>query len=140
MFLNEDDYKVVCDEDELDVLTRSDAKTRQKAERVAMEEVASYLRPRYDTDKAFSVSGDDRNDMLVQVTANIALYYLAHWLPQSLALDGRQELYDNAIAWLNKVSKGGAMPNLPTYTSDDGETDTSNPMRFGGMPASDYSY
>lgn len=140
MFLTEDDYKVVCDEDELDVLTRSDPATRQKAERVAMEEVASYLRPRYDTEKAFAASGYGRNDMLVQVTANIALYYLAHWLPGGLALDGRQELYDNAIAWLTRVSKGGAMPNLPTYTSEDGQTDTSNPMRFGGMPPSDYSY
>ena len=49
MFLTEDDYRVVCDEDELDILTRSEPETRQKAERVAMEEVASYLRPRYDT-------------------------------------------------------------------------------------------
>lgn len=140
MFLNDTDYKVVCGEDELDVLTQSDPTTRQKAERVAMEEVASYLRPRYDTDKAFAAEGDDRNDMLVQVTANIALYYLAHWLPQSLALDGRQELYDGAIAWLTKVSKGGAMPNLPTYTSEDGKTDASNPMRHGGMTASKYDY
>lgn len=140
MFLNEDDYKVVCDEDELDVLTRSDPAIRQKAERVAMEEVASYLRPRYDTDKAFAAEGDDRNDMLVQVTANITLFYLAHWLPGSLALDGRQELYDISIAWLNKVSKGGTMPKLPTYTGENGETDTSNPMRFGGMTANDYTY
>lgn len=58
--------------------------------------------------------------MLVQVTVNIALYYLVHWLPQNLALDGRQELYDNAIAWLTRVSKGGSMPNLPTYTGEDG--------------------
>ena len=120
MFLTEDDYRVVCDEDELDILTRSEPETRQKAERVAMEEVASYLRPRYDTDKAFAAEGDQRNAMLVQVTVNIALYYLAHWLPQNLALDGRQELYDNAIAWLTRVSKGGSMPNLPTYTGEDG--------------------
>lgn len=140
MFLDEDDYTIVCSEDELDVLTQSDTAIRQKAERVAMEEVASYLRPRYDTDKAFAAKGDERNDMLLQVTANIALYYLAHWLPQSLALDGRQELYDGAVAWLNKVSKGGAMPNLPTYTSEDGKTDATNPMRYGGMAASKYDY
>lgn len=89
MFLTEDDYRVVCDEDELDILTRSEPETRQKAERVAMEEVASYLRPRYDTEKAFAAEGDQRNAMLVQVTVNIALYYLVHWLPQNLALDGR---------------------------------------------------
>lgn len=140
MFLTEDDYKVVCDEEELDVLTQSNTATRQKAERVAMEEVASCLRPRYDTDKAFAAVGDDRNDMLVQVTANIALYYLAHWLPGGLSLDRRQELYDISTAWLDKVSKGGRMPKLPTYTNESGEADTSNPMRFGGMPANDYSY
>ncbi|MEG1673228.1 MAG: phage protein Gp36 family protein [Alistipes sp.] len=140
MFLQAKDYKVVCDEAELDVLTQSDPDTRQRAERVAMEEVASYLRPRYDTEKAFTAMGDERNDMLVQVTANIALYYMAHWLPGQLAFDGRQELYDAAIAWLNKVSKGGAMPNLPTYTGAGGETDTSNPMRFGGMAANKYDY
>lgn len=33
MFLTEDDYRVVCDEDELDILTRSEPETRQKAER-----------------------------------------------------------------------------------------------------------
>lgn len=70
MFLTEDDYRVVCDEDELDILTRSEPETRQKAERVAMEEVASYLRPRYDTEKAFAAEGDQRNAMLVQVTVN----------------------------------------------------------------------
>lgn len=140
MFLNEEDYKIVCDEEELDILTQSDINTRQKAERVAMEEVASYLRPRYDTDKAFSAEGIDRNDMLVQVTVNIVLYYLVHWLPRSLALEGRQELYENAIAWLVKVSKGGVMPDLPTYTNEDGDTDASNPMRFGGMTSSKYDY
>lgn len=140
MFLTEEDYKIVCGESELDILTQSDPNIRQKAERVAMEEVASYLRPRYDTNKAFAVTADERNDMLIQVTANIALYYLAHWLPQGLALDGRQELYDGAIVWLTKVSKGGVMPNLPTYISESGETDTTNPMRFGGMTANKYDY
>lgn len=140
MFLDTDDYKVVCDEDELDVLTQSDTATRQRAERVAMEEVASYLRNRYDTEKAFAAKADERNDMLVQVTANIALYYMVHWLPQGLASAGRQELYDGAIAWLTKVAKGGITPKLPTYTSEDGATDTSSPMRYGGMSANKYDY
>jgi phage gp36-like protein len=105
-----------------------------------MEEVASYLRPRYDVSKAFATTGDGRNEMLVQVTVNIALYYLAHWLPGSMALDGRQELYENAIDWLTRVSKGGAMPDLPTYVGEDGQTDASNPVRFGGMTPSVYDY
>ena len=140
MFLSELDYRTVCDEEELDVLTRSDTTTREKAERAAMEEVASYLRSRYDVNQAFAAEGDERNPMLVQVTVNITLYYLVHWLPQLLASEGRQELYDNAIAWLTKVSKGGATPDLPTYTGENGEKDISNPMRYGCMAASRYDY
>ena len=32
------------------------------------------------------------------------------------------------------------MPDLPTYTGEDGETDASNPMRFGGMKPNVYDY
>jgi phage gp36-like protein len=140
MFLTGEDYRVVCDEDELDVFTRSCVATRKKAEGVAMEEVASYLRPRYDTSKAFAATGDARNAMLVQVTVNIALYYLARWLPRSLGLEGRQELYDQAIEWLARVSKGNATPDLPTYTGENGETDVTNPTRFGSMAPNQYDY
>ena len=139
MFLDENDYKVVCDEEELDVLTRSDVETRRRAERVAMEEVASYLRPRYDVSKAFAATGSERNEMLVQVTVNIALFYLARWLPQRLALDGRQEMYDNAIGWLTRVSKGAATPDLPVHAGENGES-ISNTVRFGGMPPCEYGY
>ncbi|MDR2131008.1 MAG: DUF1320 domain-containing protein [Odoribacteraceae bacterium] len=139
-FITPDDYKAVCDDDELDILTRDDPDTRRKAERVAMEEVASYLRPRHDMDKAYAATGDDRNAMLVQVTVNIALYYLAHWLPSALALEGRQELYDRSIDWLAKASKGATMPGLPTYAGENGDTDTSNPVRHGSMPPARYDY
>lgn len=140
MFIELTDYKTVCGQRELDVITQSDPETRQRAERVAMEDVAGYLRPRYDVEKAFAAQGEARNPMLVQVTVDIALYYLVHWLPQNLALDRRQELYDEAVAWLTRVSKGTTMPDLPTYTGEDGETDASNPMRFGGMPPNVYDY
>lgn len=140
MFIELTDYKTVCGQRELDVITQSDPETRRRAERVAMEDVAGYLRPRYDVEKAFAAQGEARNPMLVQVTVDIALYYLVHWLPQNLALDRRQELYDEAVAWLTRVSKGTAMPDLPTYTGEDGEADASNPMRFGGMPPNVYDY
>lgn len=144
MFLSEEDYRVVCDEVELDVLTQSEGSIRRKAERVAMEEVSSYIRPRYDTDAAFAAQGEDRNSMLVQVVANIALYYLAHWLPGGMSLDRRQILYEQAIEWLTRISKGSAMPDLPTYTNEDGGNTTgigtSGPIRFGSQPRTETGY
>ncbi len=143
MFLSEDDYRVVCDEVELDVLIQSEEAIRQKAERVAMEEVASYIRARYDIETAFAARGEDRNSMLVQVVANIALYYLAHWLPGGMSLDRRQVLYDQAIEWLTRVSKGSAMPGLPAYTAEDGGaagSGTTGPIRFGSQPRTETGY
>jgi phage gp36-like protein len=143
MYLTEDDYSVVCDEVELDVLTQSEEAIRQKAERVAMEEVASYIRPRYDIAAAFAAQGDDRNSMLVQIVANIALYYLAHWLPGGMSLDRRQVLYEQSIEWLTKVGKGSAMPDLPTYTDEGGDTvgtGTTGPIRFGSQPRTETGY
>lgn len=144
MFLSEDDYRVVCDEVELDVLTQSDEAIRQKSERVAMEEVASYIRPRYDVAAAFAAQGDERNMMLVQVVANIALYYLAHWLPEGMSLERRQVSYEKAIEWLVRVGKGSTMPELPTYTDGDGSAEGSvsgsGQIRFGSEPRSETGY
>jgi phage gp36-like protein len=142
MFLSEDDYRVVCDGVELDVLTQSEDGIRQKAERVAMEEVAGYIRPRYDIDKAFAARGDERNSMLVQITANIALYYLAHWLPGGMSLDRRQILYEQVVEWLTRVGKGSAMPDLPTCTGEEGGTaaGTSGSIRFGSQPRTETGY
>ena len=140
MFLTQQDYKGVCDEDTLDVLTQSDEATRQRAEQVAMEEVASYLRSRYDIAKAYAAQGEARNPFLVQITANIALYYLVHWLPQFMGIDARKQLYDDAILWLKQVQGGKAMPDLPTYQSENGDEDINNPIRYGGMSPSQYDY
>ena len=140
MFLTEADYRVVCDDIELDILTQSSPQIREQSERVAMEEVASYIRPKYDTEKAFAAQGEQRNYMLVQVVANIALYYLAQWLPGGLSLDRRQVLYEQAIEWLTRVSKGTAMPDLPAYTNEDGTETPTGPIRFGGKPATETGY
>lgn len=141
MFLQTEDYKAVCDTRTLNVITQSDAANRQRAETTAQEEVASYLRSRYDMAAAFAATGTARNPYLVQITANIALYYMVHWLPQNMGLDARRELYDDAIAWLTKVQKGAASPDLPLYNSTDGtETDTGNPVKFGCMGRNTYDY
>lgn len=141
MFITDIDYSIVCPAESLDILSQSDQETRNRAECIAMEEVASYLRGRYDMKKVFTGIGNDRNAMLVQATVSIALYYMVHSLPQSLGLDNYKELYDDAIAWLTKVQKGTAQPDLPVYTNEDGEeSSASNPFRFGSMPANKYDY
>lgn len=142
MFLTIDDYKPVCSARELDVLQQSDTDTRQRAERVALEEVASYLRTRYDMQKAYAAADDDRNPHLVQICVNVTLFYLVQWLPQKMASGNRTTLYEYAIEWLKSVQKGAATADLPQYTNEDGkaENPVGYPMAAGGMDRAKYDW
>lgn len=139
MFLTIDDYRSVCDDYEFEQITHNDD-IRLTAEAAALEQVASYIRHRFDTDRAFAASGSARNAMLVQCAVNIALWLMIHRLPQNMGHERRECLYDDSIKWLRDIQSGKASPDLPVYQSPDGTGDTHNPVRFGGMPPNRYDY
>lgn len=60
MFLNDDDYKAVCDDFEFETL-QANTDLRLTAERAAQEQISSYARGRYDMARAFRQTGEDRN-------------------------------------------------------------------------------
>lgn len=139
MFLTVEDYKSVCDDFEFEQITHS-PETREAAETAAMEQIASYLRSRYDIERAFAQQGECRNAMLVQCAVNIALWLMVHRLPQSMGHERRECLYNDAVKWLRDVQASKASPDLPLYISSDGSTDTHNPIRSGCMPPNRYDY
>ncbi len=139
MFLTVEDYRSVCDDFEFGQITEN-ADTREKAETAAMEHIASYLRSRYDIDRAFAASGPGRNAMLVQCAVNISLWLMVHRLPQNMGHERRECLYDDAVRWLRDVQASKASPDLPLYTSADGGTDARNPVRSGSMKPNRYDY
>lgn len=138
MFLTVEDYRSVCDDFEFQQITEN-AQTREVAETVALEQIASYLRSRYDIDRAFAASGSARNAMLVQVAVNISLWLMVHRLPQNMGHERRECLYDDAVKWLRDVQASKASPDLPLYLSPDGD-DTRNPVRSGCMSPNRYDY
>ena len=107
-FLSTDDYRVVTCPADLEIICQSSDEIRQQAERTAMEEVAGYVRTRYDIDEAFAKSDVERNPLLVQLTVCIALWWLGQWLPGMIGGEMRQTLYDNAIGRLKDIH-----PRLP---------------------------
>lgn len=138
MFLTLDDYRSVCDSYEYEQIS-GNSEARQSAEIAALEQIASYLRTRYDIARAFEAAGDDRNPMLVQCAVNIALWLMVHRLPQNMGHERRECLYNDSVKWLRDVQASKASPDLPIYQSDDGE-DTRNPVRFGSMTPNRYNY
>lgn len=130
MFLTEEDY-IVASSTALSVLQQSSEENRERAERMAIEEVSGYLRSRYDVEKVFAATGAERNDLVVMRTCDVALYHLSSWLPNKMGHDIRKERYDLAVKWLDGVQAGKITPDLPTVTGEDGEEDINNPMKWG---------
>ena len=138
-FLVKDDFKAVCDSAALEVIDQADDDNRERAIGYAMEEVASYLRSRYDMDKAYSRVGAERNSQLVMILCDVALYHMVAWLPKRIGFEIRETRYNNAISWLKDVQPGKATPALDPLTNEQGE-DIGNPVRFGGWDKSEYQW
>lgn len=137
MFLTENDY-IVASADALTIFSQSTPEKREKAEKMAIEEIAGYLRGRYDTGLIFSAVGDNRNDVIVMHACDITLYHLVSWLPGKMGREIRKERYERAVKWLEEVQAGKVTPDLPTCTGEDGEEDINNPVKWGSGKSNTY--
>lgn len=116
MFVTDEDYRVVIGEAALKVVSQTSAEIRAGAEREAMEEIAGYLRPVYDTEATFKAEGDNRNRLIVMYACDIALYHMTAAMPQKMGSEIRKERYERAIKWLEGVQAGKIIPELPVAT------------------------
>ena len=135
-FITLEDFKVVATEAAMKVITQADDVNADNAIAEAIEEVAGYLRPKYDCDKAFSAEGDDRNRQLVMYAADIALYNMIAALPGRMGSDVRKERYDRAIKWLEGVQAGKIVPDLPLAIDEETgeETAQGGVLAYGNGP------
>lgn len=130
MFVTDQDYKVVIGEQALKVVSQISAENRANAETEAVEEIAGYLRPKYDTGAVFSASGTQRNKLVVMYTCDIAIYHMTASTPQKMGMEIRKERYERAIKWLEGVQAGKIVPDLPLAMDEYGEP-VGMPMVYG---------
>lgn len=121
MFITDQDYKVVIGDNALRVVSQTSKENRANAEAEAQEEIASYLRPIYDTNAIFAAEGDSRNRLIVMYTCDIALYHMVSAMPQKLGSEIRKERYERAVKWLEGVQAGKIVPDLPAAVDTQGE-------------------
>lgn len=125
MFINDEDYSIVIGEQALKTVSQVSDDNRANAEEEAIEEISSYLRPKYDTEAIFNAEGNERNRLIVMYTCDIALYHMSASLPQKMGTEIRKERYERAIKWLEGVQAGKIVPDLPVATDEEG-----NPVGF----------
>lgn len=105
-FINTEDYDASIHQEILDALIRSDRQIVEICEDRAIAEMRGYLSSRYDCDKIFSTTGDDRNQLVLMMALDIAIYHIfAIHNPRSMS-QIRTDRYERAVDWLKGVRKG----------------------------------
>ena len=139
MFVTDEDYKVVIGDTALKVISQVSAENRANAETEAREEMAGYLRPKYDCEAVFSAAGEARNRLVVMYCCDIALYHMAASLPQKMGMEIRKERYERAVKWLEGVQAGKIVPDLPAALDDEGQS-VSGALRYGCQKKQRYNW
>ena len=75
-FVQLSDYDASIHREILDALTRSDESVVEICEDRAIAEMRCYLSKRYDCDRIFSATGDDRLQLVLMMVVDIAVYHI----------------------------------------------------------------
>ena len=132
-FINLSDYDASIHRDILTALTRDDETLVEICEDRAISEMRGYMSARYDVDALFSAEGTARNQLVLMMAIDIAVYHLfSIHNPQKIS-QIRKDRYERAVEWLKqiaafKISVDGA-PSLPEET-----VKNNSPMRMSSNP------
>lgn len=115
-FISKDDLKLSILIDELDEITRGDDTIITAAIDSAQGEMRTYLYDSFDVDTIFSQTGANRNAMLVNLMADMAVYLLVASVQAGQDLEDRRARYKRATTWLKEVQDTKNYADLPRRT------------------------
>lgn len=103
-FVNIEDYDASVHREILDALVRDDQSLVEICEDRAIAEMRCYLSKRYDCDAIFSAAGEDRNQLILMMVIDIAVYHIfCIHNPQKLS-QIRKDRYERAVEWMRAVA------------------------------------
>ena len=103
-FIELSDYDASIHREILDALTREDDAVVEICEDRAVAEMRCYLSRRYDCDKIFTATGDKRNQLVLMMAIDIAVYHIfSIHNPQKMS-QIRKDRYERAVEWLKQVA------------------------------------
>lgn len=130
-FIQETDYEVQARQEMLRLLDGSDERTAlMQAERFAISQIRKYIGGRYDCNTLFSATGEDRDDYIVMITIDIAIYHLWAKKAPKVIPEHRKERYSDALDWLTNVGSGEMPTDLPQLSTDDYKGDVRIASRY----------
>lgn len=103
-----------------------------RAEKTAISQIRKWISGRIDCDVLFNATGDERDEFIVTITIDIALYHLYSQTGNRDIPQHRKDRYQDALDWLHDVGSG-EVPNtdLPSNISDENPGE----LRISSRPA-----
>ena len=103
-FIDVKDYDASLHREILDALVRDDETLVEICEDRAIAEMRGYLSKRYDCDAIFSTMGEKRNQLILMMVIDIAVYHIfCIHNPQKLS-QVRKDRYERAVEWMKAVA------------------------------------
>lgn len=120
MFIQPQELKTHLYDYQVDQITDADNSIVVSAISTAEAEVKSYLANRFDTDRIFSQSGNNRHPLIIEHVKVCACHHLLHLANVDAIFDRYERAYEQSIAFLQKVADGALTPDLPYRESTTG--------------------
>lgn len=105
-FITPEDYDASIHQEILDAVIRSDRQIVEICEDRAIAQMRGYLAARYDCDRIFSAEGGERNQLVLMMALDIAIYHIfSIHNPRNMS-QIRVDRYERAVEWLKGVRSG----------------------------------
>lgn len=140
MFLEKKDLGAAIYNYQINQITEQNEDIIIQAMASAEEELRSYLsapewsdgRPKYDVTAILSVTGFERNNLLVRIASTIAKFYIIELCNADVLYEAAKERYDRAVTWLKSFAKGDIkLSTLPTTPDVDPNSTGTEPFIYG---------
>lgn len=138
-FIQEFDYNATIHREILEAVTRYDDAVVEICEDRAVDEMRSYLSGRYDCNAIFAAEGTARNNLILMMAIDIAVYHIfSIHNPQKMS-QLRVDRYNRAMEWLKAVAAGKiSIPDAPLLPED--TLKRTSPTLVSGNPKRDQHF
>lgn len=132
MFLSKEELKTVSTTEIIDLITNSQDPTVTSVINECIDMMKSYLFRYYDANAAFETEGAARNLTLLRHLKSLVIADL-YFIRKKTLPEGMEKRYDEAMRWLEKVSKGEIEADLPPKQepNEDGDLENVPFMKLG---------
>ena len=105
-FISKEDFDATVHRDILEAVTRQDDAVVEICADRAISEMRCYLSGRYDCDAVFSATGKERNQLVLMMLTDMAVYHLFCIHNPTKLSQMRKDRYERAVEWLKAVRRG----------------------------------